>query len=199
MALRHLACLTITSLLALQAADSAWAKPAEPPKKTVAAEPSAAPSKSDDKPAADAKGEKVEWLSFDAATERAAKEDKHVIVDIFTTWCGWCKVMERQTYNHPEVAAYLRENFFLAKVNGEASGKVHWQGKEMTERQLAKALGVTGYPATYFLKPNADLLGGVSGYIQQPDFMIYARYVNTRWYEKGNIQSYADSLRSSAR
>ena len=189
MARRLLAFLTISSLLALSPADSAWSKPAAPGAEKAA--PKA------EKPGA--KAEKVEWLTFDDATVRAAKEDKHVIVDIYTTWCGWCKVMERQTYGHPEVAAYLRENFLLAKVNGEASGKVHWQGKEITERQLAKALGVTGYPATYFLKPNADLLGGVSGYIEHPDFMIYARYVHTRWYEKGKIQEYADSLRSSSR
>ena len=198
MARRHLALLIISSLLALPSADPAWSKPAGSGTGSAAAAPSAAP-KPADKPKSDTKAGPVEWLTFDVATERAAKEDKHMIVDIYTTWCGWCKVMERQTYGNPEVAAYLKEHFLLAKVNGEASGTIHWQGKELTERQLAKTLGVTGYPATYFFKPNADLLGGVSGYIQHPDFMTYVRYVHTRWYEKGNIQQYSDSLRSSSR
>lgn len=140
---------------------------------------------------------KLDWLTFDAATERAAKEKKHVIVDIYTTWCGWCKVMERQTYGDPEVTSYLNKNFVLAKVNGESPNKIHWQGKEMSERQFARVVGVTGYPATYFLKPDAELLGGVAGFIKKPDFMIYARFVGTRWYEKGTIQAYVDSLQAS--
>ena len=191
MARQPLAFLTILSLLVLSAADFARAEGTGA--KPAAAKPSAKPQTSE----SEAKGDKIEWLSFDVATEKAVKEDKHVIVDIYTTWCGWCKVMDRQTYGNPEVAAYLRDNFVLAKVNGEASGKIHWQGKEITEKQLARAFGVTGYPATYFLKPNAELLGGVSGYIEHSDFMIYARYVHTRWYEKGKISDYADSLRST--
>src|SRR5690349_10162159 len=57
--------------------------------------------------------EKLEWLAFDAATARAKDQKKHLIVDVYTTWCGWCRVMEQQTYGDPEVAAYLRENFVL--------------------------------------------------------------------------------------
>jgi len=158
------------------------------------------------KPAADAPkqvqgseaGAKLPWLAFDAASELAAKQRKHMIVDIYTTWCGWCKVMDRQTYGDPQVSAYLTEHFVLAKVNGESSAKLHWKGKELTERQFAKEVGVSGYPATYFMKPDAELLGGVAGYIKTPDFMIYARYVHTRWYEKGNVQQYVDSLRTAA-
>jgi thioredoxin-related protein len=150
---------------------------------------------------ADAKADanKVEWLAFDAAAERASKQDKHMIVDIYTTWCGWCKVMDRETYGNPEVAAYLRDNFVLAKVNGESANKLHWNGKELTERQFAREVGVTGYPATYFMKPNAEILGGVPGYIKSPDFMIYTHYVATRWYQKGKIQEYVDSLRASSK
>ena len=142
--------------------------------------------------------DKLEWLAFDAATAQAQTENKHLIVDVYAPWCGWCRVMERDTYSNPEVTAYLRQNFVLAKVNGESSAKLHWQGRELTEHQFARAVGVTGYPATYFLKPNADMLGGVSGYIQTPDFLIYAHYVGTRWYEKGKIQAYVDSLRGAA-
>jgi thioredoxin-related protein len=165
------------------------------------------PGASGDVPAAAAKspgssappsGEKLDWLGFDAAAAQAREQNKHVIVDIYTSWCGWCKVMDRQTYGDPEVAAYLRSNFVLAKVNGESASTIHWKGQTLTERQFARAVGVTGYPATYFLKPDAELLGGVAGYIKAPDFLIYARYVSTRWYEKGKIQAYIDSLRSAA-
>ena len=144
------------------------------------------------------KDSKLSWLAFDVATELAAKQKKHMVVDIYTTWCGWCKVMDRQTYGDPQVSAYLIDNFVLAKVNGESTAKIHWKGRELTERQFAKEVGVTGYPATYFMKPDAELLGGVAGYIKSPDFMMYAKYVSTRWYEKGKVQDYVDSLRAAA-
>jgi thioredoxin-related protein len=175
------------TLLAIPLAGSARPDPDSPENKAKAEAP----------PKTDAK--KVEWLAFDAAAERAVKQDKHMIVDIYTTWCGWCRVMERETYANPEVAAYLKDNFVLAKVNGESANKLHWNGKELTERQFAREVGVTGYPATFFMKPNAELLGGVPGYIKSPDFMIYSRYVATRWYQKGKIQEYVDSLRSASK
>ena len=83
---------------------------------------------------------KVKWLSFDAAVEKAKKENKHLIVDIYTTWCGWCKVMDRQTYGNDEVAAFLNENFALAKVNGESSSKLTWNGRTLTEAKGAKVV-----------------------------------------------------------
>lgn len=184
MALRRAGFAALTlALLALPLAGSARPDPTNPQQAPRPAEPK--PSK------------KLEWLAFDAATEKAAKQNKHMIVDIYTTWCGWCRVMERETYANPEVAAYLSENFVLAKVNGESPNLLHWNGEQLSERQFARKVQVTGYPATYFLKPNAELLGGVPGFIRPPDFMIYSRYVATRWYEKGPIQSYVDSLRTA--
>jgi thioredoxin-related protein len=146
-----------------------------------------APARHLDKPAV---GNKVSWLAFDAATERAKKENKHMIVDVYTTWCGWCKVMERQTYADPAVARYLTENFVLAKVNGESSAELHYKGETMSERAFARKVGVTGFPTTYFLKPDADIIGGAPGYIPPDNFIIYAKYVSTRWYEKGTPQEY---------
>lgn len=180
----HLALLTTLCILLSPRAGFAGAKPPDT-------------AKGQEKGGAYTTGEKLEWLAFDAATQSAQKQKKHLIVDIYTTWCGWCRIMDRDTYGNPEVAAYLRENFILAKVNGESSAKLHWRGKELTERQFARAVGVTGYPATYFLKPDADLLGGVGGYIKTPEFLVYARYISTRWYEKGKIQAYVDSLRGA--
>ncbi|HEY7728650.1 MAG TPA: thioredoxin family protein [Candidatus Eisenbacteria bacterium] len=141
---------------------------------------------------------KLSWLAFDAAATRATKEGKHVIIDVYTTWCGWCRVMERETYGNAEVADYLTRNFVLAKVNGESSSKIHWKGRELTERQFARETGVTGFPTTFFLKPDLDLLGGVPGYIRPNDFMTLARYVGTRWYQRGKLQDYIKDQQSAA-
>src|SRR5690349_2954847 len=127
--------------------------------------PAANPAKPETAAPGEAKGG-VQWLAFDAAIAKAQKENKHLIVDVYTSWCGWCKVMDRQTYGNADVAAYLNEHFVMAKVNGESAATLNWQGKALTEREFAKAVGVTGYPSTFFMKPNADLLGGVPGYIK---------------------------------
>ena len=157
----------------------------------VVASAADAPPKRLNRSATPAPGEKkLDWLAFDAAATRASKEGKHVIVDIYTTWCGWCKVMDRETYGNPQVADYLAQNFVLAKINGESSSKIHWKGRELTERQFTREVGVTGFPTTFFLKPDLDVLGGVPGFIRPTDFLVYARYVSTRWYEKGKLQDY---------
>ena len=141
-----------------------------------------------------APGEKhLDWLAFDAAAEQAKKANKHLVVDIYTTWCGWCKVMDRQTYGNAEIADYLTQNFVLTKVNGESSSRLHWQGKVMTEREFARAVGVTGFPTTFFLKPDAEIVGGRPGFIQAKEFLMIARYVGTRWYEKGKFQDFVEA------
>lgn len=165
-----------------------------PPSATAAA----APHRSFDRSAVAPGWRRLDWLTFDAAAARASKEGKHVIVDIYTTWCGWCKVMERQTYGDSEVADYVTRTFVLAKVNGESSAKMHWKGKEMTEREFTRMVGVTGYPTTFFFKPDLDVVGGVPGFIRPHDFMIYARYVGTRWYEKGNIKDFMKEQQAKA-
>jgi thioredoxin-related protein len=187
---KHLALLAALSLLLSGTPLSGHAKP-DPDKPADDKKTTEAP-KSGEKA-------KLDWLNLDAAVNKAKSQNKHVIVNVYTTWCGYCRLMDKQTFGDHEVASHLRENFVLAKVNGEASSKVHWQGQEMTEREFARAVGVTGFPATYFLKPNAEMLGGVSGYIRTPEFLIYARYVSTRWYEKGKIQQYVDSLRAASK
>lgn len=141
---------------------------------------------------------KLDWLAFDVAADRAVKENKHVIVDVYTTWCGWCRVMDRETYGNPEVADYLQKNFVLAKINGESSSKMHYKGQELTEREFARGVGVTGFPSTFFLKPDLEVLGGVPGFIRPKDFMLYATYVGTRWYEKGKIQDFMDQQKKAA-
>ena len=42
--------------------------------------------------------EKVEWYTFDKGVDQAKKENKLLVVDFYTDWCHWCKVMDKETF-----------------------------------------------------------------------------------------------------
>ena len=75
-----IAALTL-ALLAFPLAGSARTELPQPPKAPVA-----------DTPGESKAVKKLEWLAFDAAADKAALQNKHLIVDVYTTWCGCCRV-----------------------------------------------------------------------------------------------------------
>ena len=51
--------------------------------------------------------QKVNWLSLEKAQELQKKVPKNIIMDIYTDWCGPCKLMDKNTFQNPDVAQYL--------------------------------------------------------------------------------------------
>jgi thiol:disulfide interchange protein len=45
----------------------------------------------------------INWMSVEEVQERMKTEPRKVYVDIYTDWCGWCKVMDKKTFTHPNV------------------------------------------------------------------------------------------------
>lgn len=63
--------------------------------------------------------EAIKWMSFDKAVELARKNKKHIIVDVYTQWCGPCKMMSKNTFNNPAIAKYINENYYAVKYDAE--------------------------------------------------------------------------------
>ena len=80
-----------------------------------------------------------EWLKFDAGLAKAKKENKSIVVDFYTDWCHWCKVMEKQTFENADVAKKLKERFVTVRVNAEAQNEqVTFQNQKMSNVQLTR-------------------------------------------------------------
>src|SRR5690606_42131746 len=76
----------------------------------------------------------IDWApSFEAALERARAEDKFVMVDFYTNWCHWCRVLDQKTYSVPEVQA-LAERVASVKVDADK------------RQESAAAYGATVFP-----------------------------------------------------
>src|SRR3982751_4302356 len=77
----------------------------------------------------DSKGQKLKWLTLGEASDQLQKEKRPILIDLYTDWCGWCKVMDKKTYTNKQVIAYLQEHFYPVKLNAETKETLSWNEK----------------------------------------------------------------------
>lgn len=129
---------------------SAKAKPAVQPlvnKTAAAVVPSATPTPE--------MVDGLAWYSPVDGFKLAEKLNKPVLVDVYTDWCGWCKVMDRTTFPDPAVSKILTDNFVLVKANAE-------DGAAGTD--IAKQVGVQSFPTSLFFNSNRTLIAATFGF-----------------------------------
>ena len=101
--------------------------------------------------------ERVDWHPWDKEAFRKARErNQPILVDLGATWCPWCKLMERDSYNDPETAAFIDSHFVAVKVDFDADPKLSAE----FERAQAFANLPAGLPLTAFLTSDGRLYFG---------------------------------------
>jgi uncharacterized protein len=92
----------------------------------------------------------VEWYPWGAeALERAQREDRPILLSVGYSACHWCHVMERESFEDPETAAYMNEHFVNVKVDREERPDVDALYMEAVQT----ISGQGGWPMTVFLDP----------------------------------------------
>ena len=100
----------------------------------------------------------------------AKKQNKPVFVDIFTTWCGPCKMMAKQAFPDPKVGEKFNANFISYQIDAEKGEGI----------DVAKKYAVTAYPTSLYVSANGDLIhraigyGGIKGMLDEADKAIEA-------------------------
>jgi len=93
----------------------------------------------------------IDWHEWnDAAFARAKAEDKPILLDIGAVWCHWCHVIDRESYENPEIAKIINDNFVAIKVDRDERPDV--DSRYQSAISLISKQG--GWPLTGFLLSN---------------------------------------------
>jgi len=98
-----------------------------------------------------ARHQPVKWHAWgEAAFARAQAEDKPILLDIGAVWCHWCHVMDRESYEDPEIAALINQHFVAVKVDRDERPDVDAR----YQSAVSAISGQGGWPLTAFLTPD---------------------------------------------
>ena len=92
----------------------------------------------------------VSWLEWgDAAFARARAEGKPILLDVGAVWCHWCHVIDRESYENPELAAIINQLYVPVKVDRDERPDVD----SRYQAAVSAMTGQGGWPLTAFLTP----------------------------------------------
>ncbi|EKF56305.1 hypothetical protein I215_02243 [Galbibacter marinus] len=146
--------------------------------------------------------QEIQWMSWSEAVEKASSEKnpKKIFVDVYTNWCGWCKKMDKNTFNNPKVLDYMKDKYYMVKLDAEQKEDIQYKGKTFKfieqgrngYHELAAALlqGKLSFPTTIFLNANQEILSPVPGYQGPEDFLKIAKYFGDDIYKDKSWQEY---------
>ena len=144
----------------------------------------------------------VTWLSWEEAVKLAEteKDPKKIFIDVYTDWCGWCKKMDKDTFQDPKVAEYMAETYYMVKLDGEGKEPIEFKGRTFRfvpsgrngYHEFAAALmqGKMSYPTTIFLDENLNMLSPVPGYQKPGPFLKIAKYFGDNIHKEKDWNTY---------
>jgi len=120
---------------------------------------------------------KSAWVKLDDLEAALKKEPRNVIVDVYTSWCGPCKMMDKNTFTDASVIKIMNEDFYSVKFNAEGPEAINFMGKEWAnpghdpnrrgrnaKHELSSFFQVRGYPCLVVLDENLNIEDKLLGY-----------------------------------
>ena len=150
---------------------------------------------------------KVNWVTFEEAVELNKKTPKPFLIDIYTDWCGWCKRMDKTTYQNEILVQYINKNFHAVKLDGEQKEDITFKdytfkfkpnGRRGYNEFAAVLLnGKLSYPTTVFMNEEMELLDRVPGFLNEKIMEQVTSYFADEKYKTEKWEDFVKNFKSS--
>jgi thiol:disulfide interchange protein len=108
-------------------------------------------------------GAAVDWQhNYEAALQKAKKENKLVMVDLYADWCGPCRLLDKNTFGNKNVEDRLSKEFIAVKIDLDRSKEAG---------MLAKKFGANAIPHVVFVDSGGNRIADIIGYVNANEFL----------------------------
>lgn len=135
----------------------------------------------------------IRWMTFEEAEKAQQMNPRKVFVNIYATWCRWCRVEDSLGFKNREIAHYINQHYYPVKFNAETRTPVTFKGipyffeKDETvfAHQLTSYLlnGKLSYPGAVFLDEKMNLMASKTGYLEPAYFESLLNYYADKAYK----------------
>jgi uncharacterized protein YyaL (SSP411 family) len=130
----------------------------------------------------------IQWHEWgEEAFAIAQRENKPILLDIGAVWCHWCHVMDRESYDNPEIAEVINQKFIAVKVDRDERPDID----SRYQVAVSSISGQGGWPLTAFLTPDGKpFYGGTyfppDDHYGRPSFKRVLLSISNAYHEKND-------------
>lgn len=142
----------------------------------------------------------VKWYTIEEVQDLVKKEPRKIYIDMYTDWCGWCKVMDKKTFTDQGIANHLNTNFYAVKFDAEGKDNVVFRNQTFKfvaqgsrgYHELAAALmqGKMSYPTSVFLDENLNIIAPLPGYQKPEQLDPVLEFIGEDHYKTSNYEQF---------
>lgn len=151
------------------------------------------------------------WYSINEALALQATTGKKMFIDVYTTWCGPCKMLDANTFSNPVIQKLLAEHFIPTKFNAESGEVVSFKGQNFENRNysptprksthdfaiyIASTQQGLGYPTMVFLDEELNMIQPISGYLVPSQLEPILTFFGTNTYKTTDWETYFKTFKS---
>ncbi len=136
-----------------------------------------------------AQNDKINWMTMNEALSAQAQNPKKIMMDAYTNWCGPCKMLDKNTFQNPDVVKFVNKNYYAVKFNAEGNEAITYKDQDFAnpnydaskansrnaQHQLSQALQITAYPTIIFFDEKGNTISPLPGYKTPTQLELYLK------------------------
>jgi thioredoxin-related protein len=129
-------------------------------------------------------------INLNILASNVAKQQRHLLVWLHKTDCGYCEAMREFTLEEPSIVKALKQDFILLPINVYDDDTITYKQFSGSAKAFAKSIGYNFYPSSIFLDGSAQIVFAAPGFIEEKDFAVMLQYVSSRAYTALSYDAY---------
>lgn len=151
------------------------------------------------------KHDKLDWINMSELNVSLKSESKPVLIDMYTNWCYWCKVMDKKTYTNSKVISYISQYFYPVKFDAESKEVIRWKNTDYNYNETYKVNDFTlyvtngqpGFPTTVIVPDEKSDPIAISGFLEPRELEPILKYFGEGAYKKQDYKTFKSTFKTT--